>query len=498
MLEKGNPQPGKDRESSAWGHESGSISAADLPVRPLGDLRSPVFPGDIFARIIAGKDGTPGRDLVSIGEGCDISEDGHGIRAEIYGLANISEEQVSVEELLKVDDDLMKAHGRLYPFTFEGDRVTTEKIGKMLEFLEFSGALNSGEIEEALTRARETGEPEDVMLMSGVPPVNGSDGKLELEFKTKQEVGTVLEDGSIDFHERDTVHSVKEGDLVGKIIPPGDGTVGKDLFGDEVPCEMGRPVNVTPGENIHYSEDTGELLAVCDGMVMSSRGRLSITDLYWVKGDVDLASGNIRGKTGSVIVTGTVRSGFEVESTGNLIVRESIECANVKSQGDIEVKRGILMQKKCRVKAGGNISALFAQNARLEAGGDIRISRDITNCEVTAVGSINVSERKGRVQGGTLRCGIGIEAYEIGSRLETPTTVIIGPVEMDGDVNEKGHGGRADATKSPADGTIKVRNTIHPGVIIVMYGCRMEVKTPINFGWLFYDPETNSIRIVPL
>ena len=64
-------------------------------------------------------------------------------------------------------------------------------------------------------------------------------------------------------------------------------------------------------------------------------------------------------------------------------------------------------------------------NAQIEAGGDVDIANDITNCDVHADGKLIASRGKGHILGGEIITGKGMEVNEIGSELGVQTTVSV-------------------------------------------------------------------------
>lgn len=87
---------------------------------------------------------------------------------------------------------------------------------------------------------------------------------------------------------------------------------------------------------------------------------------------------------------------------------------------------GIIGKKIGTVRAGGDIRALFIENARLYAKGDVVVQDSIVRSAVLADGRVDVTEGKGRVIGGSVVAREGIEANEIGSESTVPTVVNAG------------------------------------------------------------------------
>ena len=119
-------------------------------------------------------------------------------------------------------------------------------------------------------------------------------------------------------------------------------------------------------------------------------------------------------------------AGFRVEVPANVVVREVVENAVIIAGGDVQVGCGIVMEQGGLVEAGGGISAGYAQNAVLQAQGDVNIAHEINNCKIFAARGVIATRGRGKIIGGVLHCGEGVLAKEIGSPLGVETVIHLG------------------------------------------------------------------------
>jgi hypothetical protein len=103
-----------------------------------------------------------------------------------------------------------------------------------------------------------------------------------------------------------------------------------------------------------------------------------------------------------------------------------VEDAKVESGADIYIQGGIIGSGKRNVRAGGNLTVRFLENAVVHADGDIFVQGDIVRSNVSADGSIIATGAKGRIRGGSVVAGKVIEMYEIGSPAGVMTHVSVG------------------------------------------------------------------------
>ncbi|MHC4591656.1 MAG: DUF342 domain-containing protein, partial [Planctomycetota bacterium] len=273
-------------------------------------------------------------------------------------------ENADAEIEVRPSPDAMEAMVADYvPGSGTGRPLSRDTVKEQLTRTGIEAEPDRDGLQQLIDRAGRGLDVRGIVIARGTLPEDGQDGRLELLVKTGQSVGMLGADGSVNFYERDTVHSVAEGELLGRLIPPGDGTPGRDVQGHVDPARRGKPARVSAGANVEACEDGLEFRAKKAGMVMFAHNVLSITETIEVPGDVDFSSGNVRMKTGSVVVKGTIRGGFAVTASGNIVVGEAIENAVVEAGGDINVNWGIVMRQGGHLKAEGNVYAHFAANA---------------------------------------------------------------------------------------------------------------------------------------
>jgi uncharacterized protein (DUF342 family) len=180
------------------------------------------------------------------------------------------------------------------------------------------------------------------------------------------------------------------------------------------------------GRGTILSEDRLHLYAEFDGNVIIKEGKLSVKEVFEVKGDVDYSVGNID-FIGAVIVHGSVREGFEVNAGGDLLVDGVVEGATLKSEGNMTIKIGVRGTGKATLTARGNINAGYIDQAKVRSGGNIAVAEAILHCDIGARGEVvAMGSKKGQIVGGTIRAGSEIICEVLGSEMGTRTDVVVG------------------------------------------------------------------------
>ncbi|MEG1778033.1 MAG: FapA family protein, partial [Angelakisella sp.] len=139
--------------------------------------------------------------------------------------------------------------------------------------------------------------------------------------------------------------------------------------------------------------------------------------------NVDASTGNIL-FVGTVHVRGDVASGFSVRAGGNITVDGVAENAVLVSGNNIVICGGVKGRGKDIVSADGSIRALYIENARVQAKGNI-YADSILNSHVESLCSINLSGRNGKIIGGLCTAGETIHARQIGNDANLPTSIIV-------------------------------------------------------------------------
>jgi len=340
-----------------------------------------------------------------------------------------------------ISDDLLTATiARLRP------ESTRQQVVAALRAQKIRFGVRQDAIKEAMARAAAGEEVTGIVAARGRPPVPGQDGHFEWSITVERDrAGTFLDDGSIDLRDRQLITVVQEGQPVGRLLPPKEGTAGKDVLGQVinptpvVALEVVTDSNITAGEpdddgvveyvaasegGIYHLDETGEV-----------RGRLGrglkigVSEVSNFEGDVDYATGHVN-FSGDVAIGGTVKALFEVRATGSVAVSGNVEPgAKIWAGRDIVVA-GAVAGAETELEAGGNVTVRFVQNSTVRAGGDVEVGAYLFGASVRARGKITVSA-KGDASGRALVGGLvwgatGIATPSLGSPSNPKIRVVAG------------------------------------------------------------------------
>ena len=340
------------------------------------------------------------------------------------------------EFILSLADDLLSASLTLIP-AMGGKPVGTAVNDALREQGIIHGILHT-ELDAALA----AGICENLLIAKGDVPRQGVAGRLEPLFGThKSEITQRDELAIIKFRELSHLLLVHVGDELMRRIPPVQGKFGMNVRGQVV---LAKPLpDMAFGANLQgaapsaanpdllMATNAGQPVVVDDGVIVNPVLQVP---------DVDLSTGNISFE-GTIHVDGDIKAGMILNVTGDVIVNGLVEAADIIAGGNVAVKGGIigLAERKpgtqnlsgttSRIKCGGSVQALFAENAHIEAGDSIQLEQNARQCELLARKEIIVGKpgsSVGNILGGKTQAALMVSAVSLGSATGTRTQIQVG------------------------------------------------------------------------
>lgn len=332
------------------------------------------------------------------------------------------EEFKDAELKIHKSEDKMKAFVDYIPPQGLGMDLSAEDIINSLKEQNIKYGIKKENINKILGSAEKI---EGLLIAEGKEPVPGKDAELEFHFeKDDKHVGTIQEDGTMDFHDLDIVDNIEAGTKLVTKIESEPGEDGKNIEGKKISPEPPKEVSLPKGENTKITEDN-TLISTEEGHLSYQEDKVNIQTVYKVKGDVDFNTGNID-FIGSVFVEGNVTEGFEIKAEGDIHVRGNVEGAHLESEGDIIINKNFIAKNKGEIECEGDFKTKSIQNGKVICKGDVYIKDAIMHSTVHSAGEVKLTGHKGLIVGGEVRATKEINANIIGSSLATKTTVSSG------------------------------------------------------------------------
>ncbi|MBQ9904330.1 MAG: DUF342 domain-containing protein [Synergistaceae bacterium] len=402
---------------------------------------------------------------------------------------------------------------------------------------------------ESLLAMRLSGQP--VAVAFGTPPVEGKNARIEL-IKDPDRPFDVRDDEKIDFWSRSTIVTVHPGQEIAVKHPLVNGKNGVDVTGAIVKSMPVHNVDFSFGDGLKRDEANPLLLiATAEGQLKNDRGRLLVLPELDIHRDIDFAVGSID-FTGAVKITGAVRDGFHVTAQGNITVIGPVEGADIDSQGVIVIQGGVRAMGHGTVRANGDISLSFGDQATIRSGGNILVKNAILHSHLYAGAAVIAPQ----ITGGRVEAGLEVSCHILGTEMGTRTEVIVGlppeqlekrkiftveikrceenlerlepnmrllkKIEAAGQLDDKKRAMMMELTKAKFQlqaaksemmreldelesqiakvkdkGIVRVRDTCYPGTVITVRGLNYIVHEVCKYTAFVADDEKRAIVLVP-
>ena len=200
-------------------------------------------------------------------------------------------EMEQAESVVKIADDKMSATLELCRPP-EGDSYSLADLKVLLE----SNGVKYGIDEEILTKMIDKkmyNRP--IVVARGKEAADGDAGYYKYNFRTEtSSVPHILEDGSVDYLNMDLFETVSVGQVVAEYFPATIGVCGYTVKGEICLAKRGMDLPPLRGTGFVVSEDKRKYISVMNGRIELSAGRLEISNVYTVTGDLDLSVGYVR------------------------------------------------------------------------------------------------------------------------------------------------------------------------------------------------------------
>ncbi len=332
---------------------------------------------------------------------------------------------------VRLSPDRMEAEMQITPPRQGGSPVTLPDALRALANSGVKFGVDHAAVKRLVERAagmRGQQRPIAGVVARGRPPTAGQDARIAYHELLMTPVGypQLKADGSVDHFQLNLVRNVAPGTVLATKEPPTKGTPGTNVLGGALPGPDGRDVPLRTGKGCRLSEDGLSIVAQVEGhAVLGWDGRITVSPIFEIRGDVDTSTGNID-FLGTVVILGSVRQGFSVKAGQNVEVHGGIDGGTVEAGGDVIVRYGIQGGHRGRVVAGGRVQCRFVENADLRCRGDLVVSDSILHSRVRCGGKVVVTGRRGSIIGGQIKAREEVCSRVLGSGLLTTTEIEVG------------------------------------------------------------------------
>lgn len=167
------------------------------------------------------------------------------------------------------------------------------------------------------------------------------------------------------------------------------------------------------------------LIALRAGELSFRDGTLSIKGTRKIENNIDESTGDVH-FPGDLELVGNIAKGRSVRADGSLTMKGVAEACLLAANGVVFVDGGIKGAGSGTVWSKQTIDLTFAENARVLAGQDISIDKYCFQCIVKTNGRLLMKGNPGVLLGGSLQASRGAELFELGSIKTIRTSISFG------------------------------------------------------------------------
>ncbi len=278
------------------------------------------------------------------------------------------------------------------------------------------GNIDERAIETGIREARSSKSKRELTILRGMAPVLAGCPKIEWKVHVSPDSPStvVVKDTAI---LRWTIASANED--------------GVNVFGAKLKSsEAEKPSIPEHDETVGAEPEDGDadakrLVALRSGELTLKEGKLSIKGTRKIEFNVDDTTGDIH-FPGDLELVGNISKGRSVRAEGSLSMKGVADSCLVAANGVVFIDGGIKGGGSGTVWSKQTIDLTFAENARILAGQDIAISNYCFQCLVKTNGRLLMKGNPGVLLGGSLQASRGAELFELGSAKTIRTSISFG------------------------------------------------------------------------
>ncbi len=298
-------------------------------------------------------------------------------------------------------------------------------VAQLLGFLN-NANVTFGIDQEKLVQLAESpifGKP--IKVAEGTEQVQGTPGYYEYHFDTEfNRKPTIRPDGTADYMSIKTIETVQEGDVIATYHPAKQGSRGMSVRGQILEPKPVRDLPPLIGRGFDRSSDNLTYTAKITGKIEVNQGKINVSPVHEVQGDVGIETGNIK-FNGDVIIHGGVHDGAVIDAAGNIIIHGLIEDCDIHAGKDLFLLSGVKGNEKTIIDCKGSITAQFIEYAIITCEGNITADYFFKS-KISCDGHIELNGNNASIIGGYVSAVQGIEVNDIGNSFGTITNVAVG------------------------------------------------------------------------
>lgn len=209
------------------------------------------------------------------------------------------------------------------------------------------------------------------------------------------------------------------------IIPPVKGVAGMSVLGKEIPTSSHLAAEYRTNTNIRAINDGERTVLVSNikGVLSCYNHEIAINPELTIHNDITVHRGHLFSNI-NTIIKDNVLDNVSLTVTGSLRINGMVRQAHLDVSENLFINKGIFGKSESHVSVGGNFKAIYVNEVDLDCEGDVVITKEILNSHVWTRSSIE--SPLATIVGGTTFSQKDICVNTIGSELGIKTLIVAG------------------------------------------------------------------------
>lgn len=337
----------------------------------------------------------------------------------------------NIKPLIEVTEskDRLKGYVTINMTQQEFDNIDKDELSKqIMKTIEESNIVFGIEVHDVINLI----EPQKrIEVARGILPTIGDDAEITL-YQIDEVKPQMIENENVNHYELNLINKVEKGDWLGERIEPQDGIPGKTVWGEIIPAQRGRQIELeydrkTIEERYDKDQDKTILYAKRTGAVIYQNNIIGVCNCLEIDGSVSFKTGNID-FDGFVDIKKSIEDNFVVKADHDIQVMGDMGVGGVDTiesrDGSIYIRGGIAGKNRAKIICNGDLYTKFASECTIVCDGTVNIGSYAINCDIKAK-EVILESYKSRIIGGNIEANIRVQAGEIGNRPESYTKITV-------------------------------------------------------------------------
>ena len=278
---------------------------------------------------------------------------------------------------------------------------------------------------ESLAAAHVADAPASAVIARATPPRHGEDGRIE--WAENMNPRAARDEGAKTDHYTGARYvRVAQGGTIATIVPPTEGTPGRDVRGQTIAPTRGTPAVLRAGEGVMLGTEA-RLVAKRPGIVILQDDEIRVSDTLEIHGGVDFAVGHIDFE-GHVHIAKGIGPGFRVRARGDIRVGDLVEPSDILCGGSLECRSGIAGHGRGTISVARSARAGHMEQVKGVVREDLVVDREIIDCNLIVGRDLN--SPNATVLGGSIEVTGSVRIATLGSERSPVTVLCVGDAPL--------------------------------------------------------------------